>query len=256
MKALLLLLLTAGAAFGQLAKDKPAPPRPPAEALVGVWFARQTYFDEYMTFTADGRLILQRGQNQETKTGTYKTDAATPPWKLDMTLPVEGQQVTVYNIWDFPAPDQFRMARPSAEEKSRPGAEALKDSKLVMQRLSLGAHGGIFQVVQVHLKGLTGTWEGKQGKVSAAISFTADGKYTIKTDEFTDQGSFRIDVSKVPCALDLLSSEGLGPKYGIYEITAEGKLKLGHGPMKVEERPKNFDSPGTMEFIRRDAAKK
>jgi hypothetical protein len=245
------LLAATTPAFAQLAKDKPAEAKPAAEAIVGVWHGNTGGFDEYMTFTADGRMFLQRGPG-ETLTGTYKVDASARPWKLDLTTKMKEGTFNSYGMFDLPAPDRFRMTRLSPYEKERPDAKALQESKLVLQRISLGAHGGIYQVVEAHLKRLAGTWEGKQGKVSVAITFAADGTYTIKTDEFTDKGRFRIDVSKVPCALDLLSGEGLGPKYGLYEITAKGELRLGNGSRKAEDRPKNFEGPGTLEFRRKE----
>jgi uncharacterized protein (TIGR03066 family) len=246
-------LLTATAACAQLVKDKPAEAKPPAEAIVGTWHGNTGGFDEYMTFTADGRLILQRGP-AETMSGTYKLDVASLPWKLDMAMKVKERDVTVYGLFDFPAPDQFRMAPPGPEEKLRPKAEALKNSQLVMTRISLGAHGGIYQVVEAHLKRLDGTWEGKSGKVSAAMTFKKDGTYSIRTDEFTDRGRFRIDVSKSPFALDLLSSEGLGPRCGIYEVSADGRLRISNGSRKAEDRPKDFESPGTQDFRKKETA--
>lgn len=252
LKLLLVLLLTV-AAKAQLAREQPVPPQSPAEAITGVWRGKTEHFEEFMTFTADGRMMLQRGPG-ETMTGTYKLDTATTPWKLDLTTRVKELNVTLYGLIEFPAPDQFRLSKLAPSEEERPAAEDLKNSKLVLNRIRLGPHGGIYQVVEAHLKRLDGTWEMKAARAPATLTLTKDGTYEIKTHELSDKGRFRIDVTRPPFALDLLSSEGRGPQFGIYEVSADGKLRLSNGSRSAEERPKDFTGPGTQELTRKPAA--
>jgi hypothetical protein len=253
LKKLLACLLLTVTAHGQLDKDKPAKPKPPAEAILGVWHGGTPAGDEFITFTADGRAIIQRGP-AESMVMNYKVDASALPWKLDMSGRVKELDVTVFTIFDFPEPNQFRMAAPAIDQAKRPEAAALKDAKVRMKRITLGAHAGIYQVVEAHLKKLAGTWEGKDGGETVTLTFAADGAFTMKAGDFTDKGRFRIDVSKVPCAMDLLSSEGSGVKYSIYEITTEGQLRVGKAAKNPEDRQAAFDDISARSFKRKETA--
>jgi hypothetical protein len=126
-----------------------------------------------------------------------------------------------------------------------------------MQRVTLGAHSGIHQVVEASLKKLVGAWEGQDGGQTMSLTFSADGVYTMKVADLTDKGRFRIDVSKVPCGIDLLSSEGTGVKYSIFEMNAAG-LRVGKAGKNPDERPQAFDDISARTFKRKttDAAPK
>lgn len=253
LKKLSLCLLLAITAHGQLAKDKPTPPKPAAEAIVGVWYGTTPAGDEFITFTADGRAILQRGVG-ETMTMSYKVDATTQPFRLDMSGKVKDTPVEVFTVFDFPEPDQFHMAPPAIDKDKRPDAKALQDAKVRMKRITLGAHNGIYQVVEAILKKLDATWEGKDGSETVSITFAANGTYSMKVASFTDKGRFRIDVTKLPIAVDLLSSEGAGVKYSIFEFTADGHLRVGTAPVHEAERPTKFDDSSAKTYTRKEAA--
>ena len=253
LRLLFALLAGTAAARGQLAKKLPANPQTPAEALVGVWHGSSPAGEEYMTFTADGRVFMQRGP-AETMTMSYRVDASVQPWRLDLTRQVKDLTITAHTVFSFPAPDVFAMAAPSTDESKRPDAEALKNTRLKLKRITLEAHGGIYQVVEAVLKRLSGTWEGKDGKDTLTLTFSADGSYTLNVGTFTDKGRFRVDVSKPPIDIDLLSSGGGGVKYSIMEFTPEGGLKVGQSVTKKEERPTGFDSPASRVFQRKAAA--
>ena len=234
------LLLCAGTVCGQITKDKPVAPPPPGETLVGVWVEATPLGDEVATFTADGRAIFKRGPEEPMKL-RYKLDVSAVPWKLDLSGTIKEVDVSLYTVFDYPAADQFRMAPPSPDAKQRPGAEALQAAKGLMKRLTLEANAGIHQVVAAHLQRLAGTWEVQEGKQTMTTTFKADGTFEMKVNGSKyDAGRFRIDVTQVPCALDFLSTEGAGPSYLIYEVTAEGTLRLSGAPKKAEERPAAF----------------
>ena len=253
MLRLLFALLTATVvARAQLAKNLPANPKTPAESLVGLWYGSSPAGDEFITFTADGRVFMLRGP-AESMTMNYKVDSSVQPWRLNMTRQVKDLSITAYTVFSFPAPDEFAMAAPATDESKRPDAEALKNTKLKLKRITLEPHGGIFQVVEAVLKKLTGSWEGKDGREDLALTFSADGSYSMKVGDFTDKGRFRIDVRKVPVGIDLLSTEGAGVKYSIMEFTAEGSLKVGKAGKKPEERPAAFEDIGTR-ILKRKAA--
>jgi hypothetical protein len=246
----LLLPATAVCAWGQT--PDPNTPKPsaksPAEALVGVWHGKTAAGGEYTTFTADGRAVMQRGAAEGT-TFQYKLDASAAPWKLDMSGKMRDVPVTIYTVFDFPSPDQFRMAPPAVDAGQRPDAKALAQSKVVLRRVTLGAHAGIFQVVEASLKKLAGTWEGKDGRETVTLTFSPDATWTMKVADFTDKGRFRIDVRQLPLAIDLLSTEGTGVKYSIFDFTTEG-LVTGKAAKNPDERPAAFEDASARIFKR------
>lgn len=243
--SLLLLFAATAAVRAQFPNEKTAESKPPAEAVKGVWHSATATGDEYVTFTIDGRVILKRGP-EEPVTLKYKLDVSSAPWKLDLSGTFKKTPVALYSVIDFPKPRQMRMAKPATEQSKRPDSDALKAAP-VMERIVLEPHAGIFQVVEATLKKLSGTWEGKDGSETVTLTFNADGEWTMKVADFTDKGRFRIDVSKLPLAIDLLSSEGTGVKYSIIEFTEEG-LRTGKAGNKPEERPKAFDDASARTF--------
>jgi hypothetical protein len=220
---------------------------PPAVGIVGLWHGKTPAGDEYVTFTADGRAILQQGA-AESMTMKYKLDLSSPPLlKLDLAGTVKDTKVTLYTVFDFPSPGKFRMAPPAVEEGKRPDSKTLEGTKTVLERVTLGGHAGIYQVVDASLKKLAGTWDGKDGGQTMTLTFSTDGTYAMKVAEISDKGRFRIDVTKVPLGIDLLSSEGAGVKYSIFELNAEG-LRVGKAGKNPDERPQAFDDISARTF--------
>jgi len=249
----LFLLLCAVAACGQAAKEKPAAAKPPAEEILGVWVQHLPAGDEYMTFSADGHAFMKTAQQMLTM--TYKLDTTSTPWKLDMTDKYEGKDLVSYTIFSFPEPGKMRMASFAAEEGKRPAAEALAKGHS-FEKLTLAANGGIHQVAEAHLKKLAGSWEGKDGRETVTLTFTTDGNYTMKVADYTDKGRFRIDVSKLPAGIDLLSSEGNAILYSIYQMTPDGDLQVGKAGRTAGERPVAFDDISTRTYKKQAAATK
>ncbi len=251
---LFVLLCAATAVHAQATKEKAEDAKlktkPGAEAVVGVWRGKTATGEEYATFTADGRVILKNGP-LEPMSLKYKLDVSSTPWKLDLSGTIQATPVVLYTVVDLPATGQFRMARPAIEAGKRPDAEALKAAP-VLQRVTLEANAGIHQVTQAALKKVAGNWEGKDGGQTMTLTFTAEGAWSMKVAEVVvDKGRFRIDVSKVPLAVDLLSTEGTGVKYSIFEITPEGSLRTGRAAGNPEERPVKFEDASSRVFKRK-----
>lgn len=219
----------------------------PAQVLPGLWVEAKPAGNEYMTFNADGSLIMTRGHHEKMKC-SWKCDTSTTPWKLDITIFGKEAVGTIYTVFDFPEKGQFRFAAPAVEEPKRPGLEALQKSTLVLKRVPLEPHGGLYQVVQAHLKGFSGTWQGTTNGSRGTVTFTADGSYTMSEGSDTDKGRFRIDVSKSPCKIDMISTEGNGPRFGVYEMK-DGTLRFSRAKRTPEERPVDFE--GVTEFVRK-----
>jgi hypothetical protein len=255
LKKLSLLLLLAVTAHGQQAapKDKPGESKKPAETIVGVWHRKAPFADEYMTFTADGRAVMRQGAG-ESMLLKYTLDTSTEPWQMDLSGEKNGIAFTIFTSFDFPRADQFRMGQAVPDKEKRPGANALKESKLVMTRVKLAPHEGLHQVVEAFLKKLAGTWEGKDGAGTVTLTIATGGDYTMKVAGFTDKGRFSINVTKVPIAIDLLSSEGAGVKYSIVGFTGDGQLRVGSATANPEERETKFDDLSAKTYKKAEAA--
>ncbi len=236
------------------AEEKPAKPlKPlrdllsPEKALIGLWAGDTPGGTEYMTFRDDGKLLMvgAAGQRAEHR---WKCDASEVPWKLNLVVNGDVGEANIYTVFDFPAEDSFRMAPPTPYEAKRSGAEALKASKLVLKRVPFPPHAGLFQVVEAHLKGLSGTWQGVTSGQKGTVTLTADGKYTMEEGSERETGRFRIDVSRVPCGIDLRPDNGTAPRYGVYEIK-DGRLRFGMARKTAGERVGDFT--GAAEFVRK-----
>jgi hypothetical protein len=235
--ALIPAFFTADVSFGQATKKKEsAKEESPAARFVGVWHEKTSSGDEYMTVTADGRMILKKGA--ETIKLTWRLDPASIPWKLELKTTTEPIG-TLYTVIEIEG-GKFRMARPTGDAAMKPGAEELKQGTS-MKRFDLEPNAGIHQVMEAHLKALAGTWEGRDGGERIELTLTADGTYRFKVAGEVDKGRFRIDVSKVPCVIDWLSTEGAGPKFTIYELTPDKSLRFGRAGASAAERPKAFE---------------
>lgn len=252
----LLLAASAGVAVAQI-KLKPLSlaPKSPAEALVGVWYGNLPAGEEMMTFRTNGEVVFGRGP-VIWKRMKYKVDVSVVPWRLDMT-DLEDPTITVYAVFDFPEDGVFRMspAAPSAEERG--GKKELEASKLRLSRVVLPPGKGIYQVVQAHLKTLSGTWEAPYaGKQKMLVTFNMDGTYTMKAGEQSDSGHFTLDVTTVPQSINLLSSEGGGPRYSRYEKLENGNILLANGGRTPDKRPADCKGPGAIELVRKAPAGK
>ena len=239
-------IVTAGLLRAQSPPKKIFGEKPPAERLVGVWQEHTSTGEQYATFTADGRLIFKVGF-KETKM-TWKLDATSTPWKLELASSDDPPAI-IYTVIEITAAGEFRMAVPALDRAKIPGAEELKKGQM-MKRVTLESDAGIHQVVAAHLKGLAGNWEIKEGKEAAELTITADGTWRMKSPGGEDKGRFRIDVTKTPCTLDLLSTEGQGPTYTLYELKPGESLRLGRAGKTPAERPAEF-GPGDALFTRK-----
>jgi uncharacterized protein (TIGR03067 family) len=243
-----ILMAVASVACAQQPQLKPPGElKPVEEVLPGVWMQTTPAGSECMTFTEDGRLIITRGQNEKIQ-GRWKCDATVKPWKMDIGVGGKDFAGTLYTVFDFPEKDQFRMAAPAVAADKRPGTEQLLKSPLLLKRVSLEKHGGLFQIAQVHLKGLSGTWQGITNGSKSTVTFSADGSFIMSEGGESDKGRFRIDVSKSPTKMDIISSEGGGPSYGIYELRGD-TLKVSRVKRNPDERPTDFE--GALEFVRK-----
>jgi uncharacterized protein (TIGR03067 family) len=243
----LLMILTVAASAQQPGLKPLGELKPVDEVLPGLWMQSTPSGSECMTFTADGRLIITRGQNEKIQC-RWKCDASMKPWKLDITVVGKDVVGTIYTVFEFPEKDQFRMAAPAVDVEKRPGTELLLKSPLLLKRVSLEKHGGLYQIAEVHLKGLSGTWQGITSGSKGTVTLSADGTFTMSEGGESDRGRFRIDVSKVPCKIDIVSTEGGGPSYGLYELKGD-TLKFSRVKRRPEERPADFE--GAVEFVRK-----
>ncbi len=235
-------ILTAGSLRAQSPPKKIFGEKTPTEKLIGVWHEHTQFSEQYATFLADGRLIFKDGY-KETKM-TWKLDAAVTPWQLDLATDDDPPAV-IFTVIEITAAGEFRMAVPALDRAKRPGIEELKKGP-VMKRYTPEPHGGIHQVVEAHLKVLSGDWEIKEGGKTATLIIKTDGTFRIVTPEGEDKGRFRIDVSKVPCRIDLLSTEGKGPTHSIYEIKPADSLRLGRAGKTPAECPTAFGDGDTV----------
>ena len=242
-------------AFGQAPKDKKPEAKKPAEVLIGLWHGKTAGGDEYMTFTADGRVIMQRGA-AESMTMKYTLNTTTAPWQMDMSGVVQGVDVTIFTVFDFPNADQFHMAPMSPDKDKRPDGNQLKESKLIMNRVTLAANEGIYQVVETYRKKLAGTWEAKQGSATITLTLTADGAYSMSVPDMADKGRFSFNVAKSPLTIDFLSTEGAAIKYSLFGLTKEGDLRIGGFGNSPETRPKALEDGGGLTLKRKSEAAK
>ena len=241
------LLFAAGILRAQTPLKEPAAVKSPAEQLTGVWHEHTPAGEEYATFIADGRLIMKQGYTLTTL--KWKLDAAVTPWRLELTT-ADKPPVVLHTVIEVTAAGEFRMARPTGDPAKAPGAEELKKGN-VMKRLTLEPHAGIHQVVEAHLKALAGSWEAKEGGETVTLTLATDGTYALKSEDDIDKGRFRIDVSKVPCGIDLLSSAGNGPTYSLYDLKSGESLRFGKAGKTAEERPAALGEPGETQFTRK-----
>jgi uncharacterized protein (TIGR03067 family) len=219
----------------------------PAQTLPGLWVQTKPGGEETMTFDSSGRLVMARG-NYEKMECTWKIDTSATPWKLDITIKGKEGTGTIYTVFDFPEKDQLRFVAPVIHADKRPGADALQKSPLLLTRVPLEPHAGIHQAVQAHLKGFAGTWQGTTNGSKGTVTFTADGTYTTTEGSDTDKGRFRIDVSKVPCKIDMISTEGNGARFGLYEMK-DGTLRFSSAKRTAAERPGDLDK--VTEFVKK-----
>ncbi len=219
----------------------------PDKKLIGLWAGETPGGMEFMTFRDDGKLLMVGAAGQRA-VHRWKCDASELPWKLNLVVNGDIGEANIYTVFDFPEENSFRMAPPTPYEAKRPGADVLKASKLVLKRVPFPPNAGLFQVVEAHLKGLSGQWQGITSGQKGTVTMTADGKYTMEEGSARESGRFRIDVSKAPCGIDLLPDDGSAPRYGIYEIK-DGKLRFGMAKRKPEERVADFT--GAAEFVRK-----
>lgn len=241
------VLFTVSTLRAQPPPKKGTAEKTPAQQLTGVWHEHTPAGEEYATFTADGRLLMKKGY--ELMTLTYKLDAAAAPWKLVLTTADE-PPVILHTVIEMTAAGEFRMARPSGDPAKAPGAGELKKGTS-MKRITLEPHEGIHQVVEAHLKGLAGEWEANEGGETVRLTLAADGNWRMISPGWEDKGRFRIDVRKVPCGLDLLSSEGNGPTYSLYDLKPGASLRFGKAGKTPGERPAALGEPGEMQFTRK-----
>jgi hypothetical protein len=244
-----MLLLSAAPAPAQAPRLKPLHEIiPPEQQLPGLWEGTTpSGLKEYMTFHAGGTVIMI-GPGGQRAVHQWKCDTSTRPWSMDLT--VEGQQgkATIFTCFDFPAADTFRMAAPALDIKKRPGAEALRASTMVMKRVPWLPNAGLHQVVQAHLKGLAGTWHSSKAGENGTITFKPGGTYVIEAEGEKESGRFRIDVTRVPCTIDMLKDDGTPPVFAIFEIK-DGRLRLGRTKPSEKERVKDF--AGADELVRK-----
>lgn len=218
----------------------------PEEKLRGTWWSENEYGREFFTFGEKGSLIISTHQQQRDRM-EYQLDTRVTPWKLTLTVK-RGEQVgTIYVGIDFIDENQLRMSSAVLDEKQLPSAAQLKEKGVLFHRVPWGPHGGIFQVVQAHVKGLEGTWQGVTNGSKGKITFTKDGRYTLSEGRDQVTGRYRIDVSSAPSKIDMLPDDGTGPLYGIYQIK-DGVLRCSKGKRQIEERVKDFE--GATEFVK------
>ena len=175
-------------------------------------------------------------------------NASVTPWKLELTT-ADKPPVVMHTVIRVTA-GEFRMAPPVGDPAKMPPAEVLKKVP-VMKRITLEPHAGIYQVVEAHLKGLAGAWEVKEGGETAELTFNADGTWRMKSPGAEDKGRFRIDVRKVPCGIDLLSMEGAGPTYSLYDLKPGESLRVGKAGKSPAERPATVDEGAETQFTRK-----
>jgi len=238
---ILLLLALTGLAGAQTSKLKPLHELlPPGDTLQGTWWADSAQGREYFTFTGTGRVIMVNGLGQREELA-YKVDAAAKPWKLDFVVSKQGVTGTIYSVFDFPDKDRLRFSRPVVDMEKRATAEELQKSGQLVRRLPWEPNAGLFQAVEAHLKSLEGTWQGLTNGSRGTLTFSKDGRYTVAEGSTKLSGRYRIDVTSVPCKMDLLPDDGTGPTYGLYEIK-DGKLRISAGRKKAEERETKLET--------------
>ncbi len=91
----------------------------------------------------------------------------------------------------------------------------------------------------------------KEGSETVELTFNADGTWCMKSPRAEDKGRFRIDVRKVPCGIDLVSVEGTGPTYSLYDLKPGESLRVGKAGKSPAERPATLDEGAAMQFTRK-----
>lgn len=218
----------------------------PEEKLRGTWWSENEYGREYFTFSEKGSLIIATHQQQRDRMD-YRLDTSVTPWKLVLTVKRGEATGTIYLGLEFSDDNQLRMSSAVLQEKQLPTAAQLKEKGTLFHRVPWGPNSGIFQVVQAHVKGLEGTWQGITNGSKGKATFTKDGRYTLSEGHEQVTGRYRIDVSSAPCKMDMLPDDGTGPLYGIFEIK-DGVLRCSKGKRQLEERVKDFE--GAVEFVK------
>ena len=156
--------LTAGMAQAQQVPLVPLKPLKdvlePAAQLRGTWWNEEPQRGrEHFTFGEKDELLVVSPQQQRDRM-EYRLDTSKTPWKLILTVKRGEATGTIYAAIEFPAENQMRMSRAVLDEKQLPNAAQLKENGVLFHRVLWPQHGGIFQAVEAHLKGLEGTWQG------------------------------------------------------------------------------------------------